>query len=102
MYHSLKIELPLQSVLLPPPARAGREGGGLAGFEQATFQGSHSSTFTTHSGVLCRVPAATLEVLLLHNSHELRNVSSHLQRDAVTVNDTVKLQDPECTWLVFQ
>lgn len=48
-----------------------------------TFQGSGSSTFTTHSGVLCLVPAATLEVLLLHNSHELWNVSGHLQSDTL-------------------
>ena len=41
-------------------------------------------THRTGRGVLCLVPAATLEVLLLHNSHELWNFSGHLQRDWVT------------------
>lgn len=36
------------------------------------------------AGVLCLVLAATLEVLLLHNSHELWNVSGRLQHDCVT------------------
>lgn len=78
--HSLKIESPLQSVQLPTPSawwwgwgggdgRGRGWGGGLA-LEQSHIPGGGLLPATTLAGVLCLVLAATLEVLLLHNSHE--------------------------------
>lgn len=75
---------PVCPVSRPRRLVAGIGGGEGRPWSKATFQGEGSSHSLCWAGVLCLVPAATLEVLLLHNSHELWNVSGHLQRDCVT------------------
>lgn len=92
--HSLKIESSLQSVQFPAPsAWWWRWGGGhreeemgrRAGLGAKPHSRGQGSSQPPHwAGVLCLVLAATLEVLLLHNSHELWNVFGHLQHDCVT------------------
>lgn len=55
---------------------------------KATFQRvwffCKSPTGWHWEGGRCLEPAATLQVLLLHNSHEFWNVSGHLQHDCVS------------------
>lgn len=76
---------------VPAPSTGRWQRGGRPALEQSHIPG----------GVVRLVPAATLEVMLL-NSHELWNVSGHLQSDCHSVNDTGKLQGPQWGWLVFQ